>query len=258
MMGAVFALPGPTFAQQLSASTPHDSYVRHSSALAVYYGRGMYGQEFPTHVRYLPYTHEVSIPGWRFKGTVPVLEIDGPGNVLIDIGSVSRASTGLIAERGVGDLVLSVTRELPAMSNKIPFIDFTVDLKLPSADEARGLGTGRPEAGVQLDLYQNLGSATLFAAVGYRYRHRSPVFEGLKDSINLSLGISRLISERWQSGLIYDFRQAASSFSGETHEVLPYLSWTPSQQWSLMIYIVKGFTDDSADRAAGVQMTRRW
>lgn len=252
---AVMLAAGTACAQDSSGD---NSGVRHSSALAFYYSEGFYGQELPTYVRYVPYTHELGIPGWRFKASLPVLEIDGPGNVLIDIGNIGRESTGRIAERGVGDLVVSATYELPALGSSLPFFDITLDLKLPTADERRGLGTGRPDVGIQLDGYHTVGSATLFAAVGYRYRHRSPVFEGLNDSVNLSLGLSRPVSDRWQGGVIYDYRQAASSFSGETHEILPYISWAPTDEWALMFYLIKGFTEDSADKAIGVQMTRRW
>lgn len=255
LLSAALCAPGEAGAQQVAAG---DGDVRHSSALAFFFSKGFYGQDLPTYVRYLPYTHEVAIPGWRFKSSLPVLEISGPGNVLIDIGSVGRQSSGLVAERGVGDLVLSATHELPVLASNLPFFDVTLDLKLPTADERRGLGTGRPDVGVQLDAYQNLAGFTLFAAAGYRYRHRSPVFEGLNDSVNLSLGVSGAIRERWQGGLIYDFRQAASSFSGDTHEILPYLSWTPSDDWGFMLYLIEGFTEDSADTAAGVQITRRW
>lgn len=255
LLSSLILMPGAAVAQEASGEARG---FRHSSALALYVSKGFYGQALPTYVRYLPYTHELSIPGWRFKASLPVLEIDGPGNVLIDIGNIGRQSSGRVAEQGVGDLVLSGTYELPASGSHLPFFDVTVDFKLPTADERRGLGTGRPDVGVQLDAYQNAGSVTLFAAVGYRYRHRSPVFEGLNDSINLSLGASRPVSAAWQAGLIYDFRQAASSFSGETHEILPYLSWAPTNDWGFMFYMIKGFTEDSADRAVGLQMTRRW
>lgn len=255
VLSTVMLAPAVVLAQETAGD---DDFYRHTSSLAFYFSQGFYGLDLPTYVRYLPYTHEVSIPGWRFKASLPVLEIDGPGNVLVDIGNIGRESSGRVSERGVGDLLLSATYEMPALGHNLPFFDITVDLKLPTADERRGLGTGRPDVGIQLDAYQSLGEVTLFGAIGYRYRHRSPAFEGLNDSLNLSLGLSRSFYERWQGGLIYDFRQAASSFSGETHELLPYLSWAPDDNWTLMFYLIKGFTIDSADRAAGVQLTRRW
>lgn len=261
-MIAATALPmllansNPASAQEAQASS--GAAPRHSSALAFFYSKGYYGQDTPTRVRYMPYTHELSLPGWRFKASLPVLEITGPGNVLVDVGNVGGDPGVTIAERGMGDLSLAATWEIPVLSQGAPFFDLTLDLKLPVADERRGLGTGRPDVGIQLDAYQTIAGLTVFAGLGYRYRHRSPVFEALQDSVNISLGLSRGFGESVQAGVIYDYRQAASAFSGDTHELLPYLSWAATPQLSAMIYIVEGFTVDSADTAFGLQLTRRW
>lgn len=232
--------------------------LSHSSTIGLYYSRGLYGQDTATRVRYLPYTHELSFSGWRLKGTLPALEIDGPGNVLIDVGNIGGRSALTVSERGIGDATFSATYELPALSEGLPFFDVTVDLKLPLADERKGLGTGRPDVGVQVDAYYLLGQFNVFASAGYRYRHRSPVYEQLNDSINVSLGASRPLSDAFQAGLIYDYRQAASAFSGDTHELIPYVSWTFQTDWSVMLYLVTGSTQDSADNASGLQLTRRW
>lgn len=252
----LLALSCPLQAQESQATA--GSSLRHSSAMALFYSRGDYGQDTPTRVRYLPFTHELSMPGWRFKASLPVLEIAGPGNVLVDVGNVGGDPGVTVAERGMGDLSIAATWEVPVLSQGAPFFDLTVDLKLPTADERRGLGTGRPDVGIQLDAYHAVAGLTVFAGLGYRYRHRSPVFEALQDSVNISLGLSRYLGESVQGGVIYDYRQAASAFSGDTHELLPYLSWAVTPQWSAMVYIVEGFTVDSADTALGLQLTRRW
>ena len=253
---AVAAVSPSLCAQEGAPASP--SPVQHSAALGFFYSKGNYGQELPTRVRYLPYTHEISVSGWRFKASVPLLEISGPGNILVDGGNIGGDTSLTVAEKGVGDVNLSATWEMPLWSDTAPFIDVTVMTKLPTADEKRGLGTGRPDLGLQLDAYQSLGDFTLFATLGYRYRHRSPVFEGLDDSVNISLGFSRGIGESVQTGIIYDYQQAASSFSGDAHEVLPYLSWAVSSQLTAMVYFIEGFTADSADTALGIQITRRW
>lgn len=241
---------------QSAVDTP--ASISQSSTIGMYYSKGRYGQDAATRVRYLPYMHELSFSSWRLKASIPVLEIDGPGNVLIDVGSVGGRSTATVSERGVGDATISATYEWPALPAGLPFFDVTVDLKLPLADEHKGLGTGRPDLGIQVDAYYVLGQVNVFASVGYRYRHRSPVYEQLNDSVNISLGASRSWSDNVQGGLIYDYREAASAFSGDTHEFIPYISWTIQTNWSLMMYIVEGSTQDSADKAIGVQLTRRW
>ena len=91
--------------------------------------------------------------------------------------NVGGRNSATVSERGIGDATVSATYELPVFAENLPFFDIAVDLKLPLADERSGLGTGRPDAGAQLDAYLPSGPFNMFASVGYRYRHRSPVYE---------------------------------------------------------------------------------
>ncbi|MDO9478372.1 MAG: hypothetical protein Q7L07_16805, partial [Pseudohongiella sp.] len=158
-------------ALQAQSAVDTTAGITQSSTIGMYYSRGLYGQDAATRVRYLPYTHELSFSGWRLKGSIPVLEIDGPGNVLIDVGNVGGRSAATVSERGVGDATISATYEWPALSAGLPFFDVTVDLKLPLADVRMGLGTGRHDLGIHVDAYYVLGQFNVFASVGYRYRH---------------------------------------------------------------------------------------
>jgi hypothetical protein len=189
---------------------------------------------------------------------VPVLEIAGPANVLVNVGSVGGFSSSRVSASDIGDVSFNLTYQLPAWSAGAPFIDISAEVKAPTADPKQGLGTGRMDAGMQVDLYQLAGPLTVFASAGYRYRRQSPFYPGLQNSLFGSLGASANWGDALQYGLIYDYRQAASAFTGETHELLPYLSWAASPDWRVMLYTVKGFTDDSADFAAGMQLSRRW
>jgi len=244
-----------------TGAEPATSAIRHTTAVGFYYSRGGYGESRDTRIRYLPVSHEVAKGSWRFKATVPMLEISGPANVLVNVGSVggfSGARAAQVSSDGLGDVSFNLTYEVPPWSAQAPFIDISAEFKAPTADPQQGLGTGRPDAGVQVDLYQVAGPLTVFASAGYRYRRLSPFYAGLENSFYGSLGASAHLGDTLQYGLIYDFRQAASAFAGETHELLPYLSWAMSPAWSAMLYTVTGFTEDSAELAAGVQLSRRW
>lgn len=247
--------------QAQGSAEPAAPAIGHTTAMGFYYSRGGYGESRDTRIRYLPVSHEVAKGSWRFKATVPVLEISGPANVLVNVGSVggfSGSRAAQVSAAGLGDVSFNLTYEVPAWSANAPFIDISAEFKAPTADPQRGLGTGRMDAGVQIDLYQLVGQLTVFASAGYRYRRVSPFYAGLENSFLASLGASANWSDALQYGLIYDFRQAASAFTGETHELLPYLSWSLSPAWSVMLYTVTGFTEDSADFAAGMQLSRRW
>lgn len=242
----------------VSVQVNAESALKQTSALAVYYSQGEYGQDQDTRIRYMPISHEIAANNWRFKVSAPLLEVSGPGNVLVNVGSVGGISDTKVSERGAGDTILTLTYELPAWSANSPFIDISAELKLPTADETRGLGTGKVDGGIQVDLYQQIGGATAFGTVAWKYRQSSDLFRQLKNSLAVSLGLSGQLNDAVQLGVIYDYRQPVSQFTGETHEVLPYVSWSVDARWSLMFYAVKGFTEDSADMALGSQVSLRW
>lgn len=247
----------------------------HNLALGGFYSKGDYGQAEDTRLIYVPLSYDYTQNNWRFKTTIPHLRISGSGDVLVNIGGVNRnddsAETGVarqtVSSSGIGDILLGVSYQFPALFGKEPFLDVTAEVKLPTADEKEGLGTGEYDYGLQVDAYQLLGQTTLFATLGYRKRGDSALFAELNDTFWGSLGAQRPLASSWIStnipgqlsiGLIYDYREAASVTSSETHELVPFLSWSPVPRWSFMTYLIKGFTTDSADRAAGVQLTYRW
>lgn len=235
-------------------------------SVGAYYATGDYGQEADTSIYYFPFAYERHIGNWNLQLSVPHLEISGAGDVLVNVGGVGRNDLEPLDElepiahnqKGLGDTVLSATYQIPSFSSTLPFFDLGFEVKLPTADENKGLGTGAYDYGVQLDAYQQVGASTLFATVGYKLRGKSTLFDRMQDSLFLSLGVSRPLSERWSYGVIYDFREAASAGSGETHELLPFVSFALANEWTLMSYAVKGFTQDSADIAIGTQLSYRW
>lgn len=247
------------------AQEPENSPARHNLSIGGYYSSGDYGESQDTTIHYLPVSYDYTVSNWNLKVAIPYLEVSGAGNVLVNVGGIGAGDfSGLASSndsstaRGRGDTVLSVTYQFPSFAEGLPFVDLGFEVKVPTADEKKALGTGEVDYGLQLDLYQMLGNSTLFATTGYKFRGRSALFNEMTNSAYVSFGISRPLSQTWSYGLIYDYREAASETSKETHELLPYLSWLPAPGWSLMSYAVKGFTRDSADYALGVQLSYRW
>lgn len=248
-------------AAQDSESAP----ARHNLSIGGYYSSGDYGESQKTTIRYLPVSYDYTVSNWNLKVAVPYLEVAGAGNVLVNVGGIGAGDFGDLSSsddsstsRGRGDTVVSATYQFPSFAEGIPFVDLGFEVKIPTADEKKALGTGKADYGLQLDLYQLLGNSTLFATAGYKLRGKSTLFSEMSNSAYVSLGFSRPFSQSWSYGLIYDYREAASETSKETHELLPYLSWLPAPGWSLMSYAVKGFTRDSADYALGMQLSYRW
>ena len=250
----------PALAQQAQDPQPAAS---HNIIGGYYYSKGDYDQDADTTIHYFPFSYDVTVSGWNLKASLAHLQVSGIGNVLVNVGGVSNDdSLDPPREpgtwRGLGDTVLSATYQLPARSASGPFVDIGFEVKIPTADEDKGLGTGATDYGVQVDLYQMMGRTTWFGTAGYRFRGSSSAFARLRDSSYVSLGFSRPASDTWSYGLIYDFREAGSASSHETHELLPFVSLTPTPHWTLMTYVARGFTPDSPAIAIGAQLGYRW
>ena len=56
---------------------------------------------------------------------------------------------------------------------------------------------------------------------------------GLEDSAYMQLGVARPLSPKWNIGAFYDYREPASVFSTEVHELVPYISWQISDKLEL-------------------------
>ncbi len=234
--------------------------ITHTLGIGGYLARGDYGESSDTDIFYLPLSYQARVGNWGFQVLVPYLEVTGLGNVLVNIGGVTRAVAGAeeMTQRGVGDTVASVTYQVEQFSSWAPFIDLRLDVKIPTADEHKSLGTGEVDYSLQMDLTQNWGNNVLFATAGYYFRGESDLFSGLEDSAFAQLGFATPVSESVSLGAFYDFRERASVFSVESHELIPYFSWQITPDWSLTGLFIWGFTDASADGAVQAQLSYSW
>ena len=234
--------------------------ISHTLNVGAYFAQGDYGEPTDTEILYLPLSYQANIGKWGFQVLVPHLSVTGTGNVLVNIGGVTRAVAGTeeATQRGLGDTVASVSYQLDPWSDRAPFIDLRLDVKLPTADENKSLGTGEVDYSVQADFSRNWGSNVLFATVGYNFRGESELFTGLEDSAFAQLGFATPVNERVNIGAFYDYRERASLFSAESHELLPYFTWQVTPDWSVTGLLSWGFTDASADTAVQVQLSYRW
>ena len=237
-----------------------DTGVKQSLGLGAYYANGDYGDSNSTEILYVPVSYEANFGRWGFQLVMPWLEVRGRGNVLVNIGGITRAVAGTQRAKssGIGDVIASAIYQFDPVSESAPFIDLRLDVKLPTADEGRSLGTGETDVSIQIDLSQNVSTSVIFATIGRNHRGKTSLYPGLKDSSFAQVGFARPFSENWNGGIFFDYREAASSFSDDSRELVPYLSWQLSEKWSFTALVTRGFTDASADYSVMGQIIYRW
>lgn len=230
------------------------------------YSSGDYGADEDTDIWYAPFSvaylfdHFWPTPfendQLELKVTVPYLRIKGPGDVVGGIGGpvVVDGGGSRKADDGLGDVLVKASYLLfPPAESWLPAVELGAKVKIPTARESEGLGTGEPAYSVQLDLYKRFGRVTPVIGVGYRIPEDARDFD-LQSSLFASVGASVRITERLATGLFYDWREAASSSASDAHELFPFLSFELRDGVRVVPYAVVGFTDGSPDYGTGLQL----
>lgn len=238
-----------------------------SLGVGVDYSSGDYGSDTTTKILSVPFSAKYETGDWTFKASLPWMRVQGDANVVPGLGSVlnlnpkgrGRGNGGgggtAPAEgttSGIGDLRLAATYALPLQGAW--GIDLTANVKVATADEDKGLGTGANDYGAAVDVYRSVGSATtLFGGVGYTELGDSDFIE-VDSVINGNLGVSHKLGDN-SVGLMYDYRQPTSDTADDRSEVTGFYTFPTSDASKMQLYATKGLSDGSPDWGAGLSFS---
>ncbi len=233
----------------------------------IHYSEGNYGTSQTTSIWSIPITARYDIGRWTFKGSLPWLEVEGPATVIPGVGAVNNTNprgrgrnggtttTTSGTASGIGDLVLSGTYTALYDRASQLGLDVTGKVKVPTADEDKGLGTGETDYAAIVEGYKTIDRLTLLAGIGRHFLGSSNFIE-LKDVWSYSLGASYRIDERDSAGLSFDARQRVSPSAFPQREVTGFWSRKFGNDWKGQAYVLKGFADGSPDWGAGLSAVR--
>lgn len=239
--------------------------------VGVDYSSGDYGTTTNTEILSVPFSAKYTQGNWSWKASVPWLRVSGDPNVLPGVGLVvntnphGRGRGGVLAPggtgteesgdaSGIGDLNLSATYSFDTSG---PFgVDLTGKAKIATADEDKGLGTGANDYGLAVDVYRSFGATTLFGGAGYTALGDSSYVD-VHGVASANLGVSRKLSTAGNSiGVVYDWRQAASSSFEDRSELTGFYSFGGDSPNRFQLYATAGLSEGSPDWAGGIGYSR--
>lgn len=221
------------------------------------FSSGDYGETNDTEITYLPVTLKYSSHPWILKLTLPYLHISGPSTLVggIDGAEVTNANVSeLRSSSGPGDVVVSAAFALDSLFATQTYLDLIAKIKLPTASEKEGLGTGETDAQIQLDVAKVVGKYTPFTTIGLKFPGNAPDTRYQTQLLG-SLGLDYKLNEKTNLGLLYDYRDASTDTSSIRSESLLYLNRKISKRLSINSYVVKGFSDNSPDVGGGIMFS---
>ena len=225
--------------------------------LGVDYSRGKYGSSTETTILSIPFTARYETGRWTYKATLPWLEVTGPSNFVPGFGHVDNSGkpkkrnfAGTTTESGIGDTVASVTYNAVYKEDLESGVDLTGRVKLPTADAAKGLGTGSTDFSGQTDVYRAFDRLTVFGDVGYYWFGHSDYVE-LKNAMNYGIGASQKMNDRDSLGLSLDGRQKASVGGAPQRELTLFWNRRMTPDTRFQAYVLFGLANGSPDFGVG-------
>lgn len=217
------------------------------------YSRGDYGFATDTEVLSVPLQLSYESGSWLFTTSVPWLNIRGPA-AITGAGGAPRPTSA--SESGLGDVMAGATYRFGEVIGPVN-LAFTGRIKLPTADEDRGLGTGETDFYGQFDFYRTFESATPFVSVGYRALGDSAVYQ-LQDGLYVSAGSHFRSSASTVWTVAGNWGRRIIAGGDPTADVMVAFNYDWSPQWRFTAYALKGFTDASPDYGTGVAIGRKF
>jgi len=215
------------------------------------YRSGDYGDSEDIDDLYVPVSIRLAGDELAFQLTVPYVSVEGPAGSLVIPGDTIVGSGREVSESGVGDLVASVTlKDLYSAPDGNQVVDLTGTVKLGTADEADGLGTGENDYSLQMDFYHFYTQGTLFAAIGYKVRGDSSQFD-LRDTIFAQTGGVYRVAAETDIGAAVSYRPKVVSSGDSASEVMLFANQILSRDLQVSGYGLFGLSDGSPDWGAG-------
>lgn len=226
-----------------------DNYVQVS--VGVDYSSGDYGTTPDTKILAVPVGVKLQQGNFYLRGSLPWLRVDGPaipgdGGALPGVGTTGSRS-------GIGDLSLAAGYSLPL--GESTFFDVIGKVKLPTASEAKGLGTGTTDFTAEGELTQVFGKTSVSLRGGRRMNGSNAAFP-LNDVWQAGGGIYHATGPV-TLGLDYDWREGALLTAPDRSEVTGSIGYKLNQQVRLQGYAYTGLSDGSPNLGGGLQLLYR-
>lgn len=248
----------------LVAAQPHASAQEREHfqlKIGASYDQGDFGTSDTTRTVFVPVTLKYLGDRFDLGVTASFVHIDTEGRVTLLEGAPTRTATGRRqTQSGIGDTVIRGRLFLfddPGPGSPLPSVSPFAKVKIPTADEDKGLGTGETDYGFGIELDKSFGPFFLFGDVSYTVIG-SPAGEDFRNRPAASFGVGgRLSNTLILSGLI-DWRRAIVRGKDDPTELVGVLTYRISPTVSVSPNFSVGLTDGSPDFAVGIELAYRF
>ena len=264
--GTASQILAPAFAIAflLAVAAPADSFPEHEwgAGSYLYYSTGDYGGSENTDFLYWPGLLHRYTERWQFTLTVPFVHMRSPEAHFIVDGEAVAVDTGEAPEResnsGLGDVIFKATHHLVDQQDMWPWISVFGRVKLPTADEEKGLGTGKTDVGLGVETVRFFENGLLsFFDVGYTFIGE-PSGADFSNRWSLSAGLGYRTTPDVMLAVFYEWRTAIAANATDPRALSFLITRRVRHDLRTFVMTDLGLSDGAADFAAAAGFTHRF
>jgi len=246
-----------------AALTSSILYADGSTTLSIggTYSEGDYGTQDTTTTYYVPVVAYYQDGMFSASVTVPYMRIESEGSVtmtsggpvpIFNTGKKTTTSTSTTTD-GLGDITLNIGYTFTPANDL--FLKTSALMKVATADETKGLGTGKHDYSAQVDLYKTMNNAYIYITAGYTVTGDTNT-EDYNDIWYGSAALGFNINDSFSCGMNYTHRQALNDTIDDTQSISPYFSYKLDKSYKIDFNYAYGFTDATADNSFTVTLSQ--
>ncbi|NBW76513.1 MAG: hypothetical protein EBR34_12045 [Sphingomonadaceae bacterium] len=241
----------PALAQDGDADAAANTQL--SFTTGVDYSKGDYGTAIDTSMVVVPLSARLRTGNWRVTASIPWIRIDGANVVGGSNGPiVIDPNAPRTVRKGFGDVSLGLAYDIPEQDFGLG-VQFSGRVKLPTASQSKGLGTGKADFSGAVELSKTYGPVTPFVSVGYRMPG-DPAGVDLQNGFVGSAGFS-VATGRSVVLLSYDYRESASLLAQDSQELFGAFTTPMSKKLDFTLYGSAGLSKGAPDYGVGAMIT---
>ncbi len=243
-------------------SIPLYSDQEFSIATGYDFSSGKFNLPINTNISYIPYSFKYNKGKWSLRASSGYISFAGPRNIvtaddgvplLTDITLTPNERTHSSRKSGFGDIYLGATYSLENPFNDDLYFDLTARVKIPTANEKVGLGTGKLDYTLKADAAYVIGNFMPYASIGYRIVGKTSAYY-LQNTFFASMGISYFVTADTSVGISYDYRESTTPNFENPKEILAYIDVQIDDNWGINLYSVTGLSSTTTDYGLGAQL----
>ncbi len=219
-----------------------------SYTIGLEYEEGDYGTSDSTEVWRIPVGLDYRKGQFIAGANIPYISAESTGNVTISTMRMRTVITSSTSDAsGIGDLKLYAGYNIPAAARVYHVIGY---VKLPTADENEGLGTGESDYALEGGATFAVEKAIVYTNLGYQINGDTATID-YDDIFYASASMTFAQPNGNKLGASIDYSQSVTAGFDDALGVTGFMLLPQANQRSLYLYLELGLSDGSPDFGAG-------